>query len=571
MIKAMVALLTEIGLIVGIAAFVSLLGRLVKQPPIIAYLITGVLVGPLFFNLIQGADQLQSLAHLGVALLLFIVGISLDFRVLKQVGGTSIVGGIATISIISLVTFFVAQALAFNSTSSLYLALAFSFSSTVVVVKILSDKKEIDTLHGQIALGILIIEDFVAAIALMVIPVLAGTNVTLISLQIVKSVSVIFGIFIFGKFALPKILDVAAKNQEVLFLCSLAWALIVGIIFNFIGLSTEIGALLAGMVIASSKYSLEIKSKVKGVRDFFVILFFVFFGSQLSSPISNQVIYQALIFSLVILIGKPLIVMTLMRSFGFKKRTNFLAGTSLTQVSEFSLIVLLLGFSIGHIPQSVFSLGILVTLITVFFSSYGIYFSQPIYEKLSSLLRIFDGNRREPGTAKNEKVYDIILLGYNRIGFNLLKAFKISKKNYLIIDYNPITIFNLSKKGINCLYGDVNDSDFLRTIKLNGAQVIISTIPEYSTNIAVRKLIENKNCIFIPTAHDISNALELYTKGADYVIMPHFLGGDFMANMLVRDNFNKKSLKREGENHIKELKERSDEGHQHPRKDFYGS
>lgn len=566
----MVTLLIEIGLIVGIAAVISLLGRFIKQPPIIAYLITGVLVGPLFFNLIQGADQLQALAHLGVALLLFIVGISLDFRVLKQVGGTSIVGGIATLSIVSLATFFVAQALSFSSTSSLYLALAFSFSSTVVVVKILSDKKELDTLHGQIALGILIVEDFVAAIALMVIPVVAGTSATLIGLQIFKSVSVIAGVFIFGKFALPKILNVAARNQEVLFLCSLAWALLIGMIFNFIGLSTEIGALLAGMVIASSKYSLEIKSKVKGVRDFFVILFFVFFGSQLVGPISNQLLFQATIFSLVILIGKPLIVMTLMRSFGFKKRTNFLAGTSLTQVSEFSLIVLLLGFSIGHIPQSVFSLGILVTLITVFFSSYGIYFSQPIYEKLSRLLSIFDGNRKEPGTAKKEKVYDVILLGYNRIGFNLLKAFKIAKKNYLIVDYNPITIFNLSKKGINCLYGDVNDSDFLKNIKLNEAQIVISTIPEYSTNVSIKKAIENKNCIFIPTAHEINNALELYKQGADYVIMPHFLGGDFMANMLVRDSFNKKSLKQEGLSHIKELNERIGEGHQHPRKDFYG-
>ncbi len=404
----------------------------------------------------------------------------------------------------------------------------------------------------------------------MVIPFIAGASATVIGLQIVKSIAIIAGVIIFGKFALPKFLDIAAKNQEVLFLCSLAWALLVGVLFNFIGLSTEIGALLAGMVIASSKYSLEIKSKVKGVRDFFVILFFVFFGSQLSGPISNELIYQATVFSLVILIGKPIIVMTLMRSFGFKKRTNFLAGTSLTQVSEFSLIVLLLGFSLGHVPQSVFSLGILVTLITVFFSSYGIYFSQPIYEKLSRALRIFDGNRKEPGTAKHEKVYDVILLGYNRIGFNLLKAFKIAKKNYLVVDYNPITIFNLSKKGINCLYGDVNDSDFLKSIRLNSAQIVISTIPEYSTNLSVRKAIENKNCIFIPTSHEINNALELYKQGADYVIMPHFLGGDFMANMLVRDNFNKKSLRQEGSSHIKELNERIGEGHSHPRKDFYG-
>lgn len=566
----MESLLLEISLIVGIAAFVSIIGRLIKQPPIIAYLITGVLVGPLVLNLIQGTEQLQALAHLGVALLLFIVGTSLDFRVLKQVGGASIIGGMTTFAIISTATFFVAQALYFNTSSSLYIAIAFSFSSTVVVIKILSDKKELDTLHGQIALGILIIEDFIAAISLMVIPVMDGASISIIGLQIIKAITVIGLVFLVGKTILPKILDLAARNQEVLFLCSLAWALLTGLAFNFMGLSTEIGALLAGMVIASSKYSLEIKSKIKGVRDFFVILFFVFFGAQLTGPITQKLLFQAGIFSSIILIGKPLIVMTLMKLFGFKKRTNFMTGASLTQISEFSLIVLLLGFSLGHIPQSVFSLGILVTLITVFLSSYGIYFAQPIYHRLSKFLDFFDGHRKEISTSKKNESYDIVLLGYNRIGFNLLKAFNISKKKYLIVDYNPTTISNLSKKGLNCLYGDVNDSDFLKELKLNNVQIVISTIPDYSTNVAVKKVIENKNCIFIPTSHEIQQALELYNIGADYVIMPHFLGGDFIASMLVRDNFNKKALKAEGQRHTKDLYERINEGHQHPRRDFYG-
>jgi len=184
----MVSLLLEIGLIVGIAALISLLGRIIRQPPIVAYLITGVLVGPLFLNIVSPTGGLQSLAHLGVALLLFIVGISLDFRVLKQLGGTSIIGGLATMTLVSTITFFISQAMGFQLIASLYIALAFSFSSTVVVVKILSDKKEIDSLHGQIALGILIVEDFIAAIALMVIPVIAGGDITAIGFQIIKAI-----------------------------------------------------------------------------------------------------------------------------------------------------------------------------------------------------------------------------------------------------------------------------------------------------------------------------------------------------------------------------------------------
>ena len=142
-------LLLEIGVIIGIAAIISLLGRLIKQPPIIAYLLTGVIVGPLVLNLISSTEQLQSLASIGIALLLFIIGISLDFRILKHVGGTAIIGGISTVAIVSSIIFFIAQSLGFGSISSLYIALAFSFSSAVVVVKILSDKKEIETLHGQ--------------------------------------------------------------------------------------------------------------------------------------------------------------------------------------------------------------------------------------------------------------------------------------------------------------------------------------------------------------------------------------------------------------------------------------
>ncbi|MEK6847284.1 MAG: cation:proton antiporter, partial [Nanoarchaeota archaeon] len=434
----MVSLLLEIGLIIGIAAIISIIGRVIRQPPIVAYLITGVIAGPLFLKIVSPADTLQSLAHLGVALLLFIVGISLDFRVLKQLGGIAIVGGLATMAVVTTIMFFIAQALGFQLIAALYIALAFSFSSTVVVVKILSDKKEIDSLHGQIALGILIIEDFVAAIALMIIPVLAGGEAITIGLQISKALGLIAGVFIFGRFVFPFLLGIAAKSQEILFLFSIAWALIVSILFNAVGLSTEIGALIAGMVIASSKYSLEIKSKIKGVRDFFVILFFVFFGAQLAGPVTGSLIGKALLISIFILIGKPIIVMSFMRSFGFKKRTNFLAGTSLAQVSEFSLIVILLGFTLGHIPQEVFSLSILVALITIGISSYTMYFSHSIYEYLSRFLNVFDGKRHELSKMPKGENYDVLLLGYNRVGFNLLKAFTLAKKKYLIIDYNPI-------------------------------------------------------------------------------------------------------------------------------------
>lgn len=551
----METLLSQIGIIVGIAAIIALLGRVIKQPSIIAYLITGVLVSPLFFNLIDPATHLQSLASVGIALLLFIIGTSLDFRIFKSVGGASIIGGIATVAIVCSASFLIAKFLGFDLVPAIYIALAFSFSSAVVVVKILSDKKEIETLHGQIALGILIIESFIAALALMIIPVVSSEGTGAILSQVFKFVLMIGSVILVGHFIFSKLLSFAAKNQEVLFLVSLAWALSVGAIFEIVGVSTEIGALVAGMVIASSKYSLEIKSKVKGIRDFFVILFFVYFGAQLAAPITRQLVKQAAIFSIFILVIKPLIVMGLTRSFGFKKRTNFMIGTSLTQVSEFSLIVILMGYSLGHIEQSVFSLTILVTLITVSLSSYAIYFSTPIYNSVSRFLGLFDGNRKHLGNHNKTEKYDLILLGYSRLGFNLVKAFDLAKKKYLVVDYNPITIMNLSKKGIACVYGDVNDSEFLKSINIKEVKMIVSTIPDYAANINVMKAID-KDATFIATTNNIHNALELYKNGADYVISPHYLGGDYIASMLVRDNFSKKTIKEEGKHHIKQMQER---------------
>lgn len=548
-------LLSQIGIIVGIAAIVALLGRVIKQPSIVAYLITGVLVSPLFFNLIDPATHLESLAGVGIALLLFIIGTSLDFRIFRSVGGASVVGGIATVAIVCSASFLISKFLGFDLASSLYIALAFSFSSAVVVVKILSDKKEMETLHGQIALGILIIESFIAALALMIIPVVSSEGTGAIFSQVFKFILMISLVVLVGHFIFSKLLRFAAKNQEVLFLVSLAWALSVGAIFEILDISAEIGALVAGMVIASSKYSLEIKSKIKGIRDFFVILFFVYFGAQLSAPITSELIKQAVVFSAFILIIKPIIVMAITRSFGFKKRTNFMIGTSLTQVSEFSLIVILMGYSLGHIEQSIFSLTILVTLITVSLSSYAIYFSTPIYSSMSRFLGLFDGKRKNLGTHDKTEKYDLILLGYSRLGFNLVKAFDLAKKKYLVVDYNPITIMNLSKKGISCVYGDVNDSEFLKSINLRSAKMIVSTIPDYSANVNVMKFVD-KDATFIATSNQIHNAVELYKNGADYVIMPHYLGGDYIANMLVRDNFSKKNIKEEGKHHIKQIQER---------------
>jgi len=561
----------QLALIIGVAAVLALIGRMIKQPPIIAYLITGILIGPLAFNLLRSTELFQALAHIGVAFLLFIVGLNLDFRVLKDIGKISLFAGLLEIVVVGAITFLIAVGIGFAYTPALYLAVAFAFSSTVVVVKLLSDKNELDTLHGRITLGILIVQDFVAAIALMIIPVLGGGDFTIILFQLGKAALLIFSVFITAYILLPGIFSIAAKNQEVLFLFSVAWALLISVLFDYLSFSLEIGALIAGMALASSKYNLEIRGKVKGIRDFFVVLFFVFFGSQLIGPITGELLVQASIFSALVLIGNPLVIMFIMRAFGYKKRTNFFVGIGFAQISEFSLILILLGFTMGVLSQEVFSLAILVALITMAISSYTIYFSQPIYKRISGALGIFDGKKKEPGITKRTEKYDIILFGYNRIGFNLLKAFNKAKKKCLVVDFNPKIIETLSSKGISCVYGDANDPELLKSIKLNKSKRVVSTIPELETNLTILNSIHNKKIMFIPTSHMTKDTKKLYAAGADYVIMPHFLGGDFMAHLLLKDDFSKRLLIKEGKKQLSELDERLHEGHEHPRKDHHGA
>lgn len=554
------AVLSSISIIVGVAAILTLIARAIKQPPIIAYLIAGVLVGPLFFGFVgpnsSSSDFLEVFARMGVAFLLFIVGLSLDFRVLKEFGKVAGLAGLGEISITLVISFLIAIGLGFSFTPALYLAAALAFSSTVVVVKILSDKKEIDSLHGRIALGILIVEDFVAALVLMILPVIESHDLMLILYGVIKIVILISAIFLLSIFVIGKIIHYLARNQETLFLFGIAWALVLAAIFDYMGLSLEIGALIAGMSLASSKYTLELGGKIKPLRDFFVVLLFVFFGSRLIGPINIDLIKNAVIFSLFILLGKPLIVMGFVRSFGYTKRTVFLTGSTLAQISEFSLILVLIGFNLGHLNQEFMNLAIMISLITIGFSSYSIYYSKTIFNKISHILNILEKKKTLKLDMKKTQQYDIILFGYHRIGYKVLQMLKKTKASFLVVDYNPKVILALEKEGVNCYYGDGADRDFLNEIPISKAKVIISTIPEEESNIAIRDKLRNikSKASFLATAEQPRDAIDLYEKGIDYVVIPHHVGGSFISTILSAFGMDRNKYKKAGREHYLELK-----------------
>ncbi|MBS3071005.1 cation:proton antiporter [Candidatus Pacearchaeota archaeon] len=564
---ALDSIFLNISLIIIIAMVVAAIMRILKQPLIMGYIITGIIVGPYFFNLLSASDAVGTFSKIGVALLLFTVGLHLNPKVIKEVGKVSLITGIGQVIFTSIIGFLIAYSLGFSFTASVYIAVALTFSSTIIIMKLLSDKGDLETVYGKIAIGFLIVQDLIAIFALMLISSLSvGVSASpLIVMTLLKGVLATIFLFGFSIYFLPSIIKVAARTQELLFLFSIAWCLALASLFSYMNFSLEIGALFAGVALSMSPYSTEISSKLKPLRDFFLILFFIFIGSQMvfGDVMNNSV--SILIFSLVILVGNPLIVIALMGFLGYTKRSSFMAGMTVAQIGEFSIIMVALGITVGHLNQEILSIITMIGLITIAGSTYMISYSNKIYPIFSKYLNIFE--RKDIKEKKKiNKNYDAILFGYNRIGFNILNVLKKIKKNYLVIDFNPETISTLSRFGIPSLYGDADDTEFLDELPLSKTKLIISTIPEAETNFLLieKTRLKNKNAIIIVRAHSIKDAIDFYKKGATYVLTPHFLGGEYLAKMIEKSGVDKEDYKKEKEKHIEMLKEMSRTGKDHP-------
>jgi Kef-type K+ transport system membrane component KefB len=558
----------NLSLILAVAIGVSALMRILKQPLIIGYIFSGILVGPYFLNLLSESAIMGTFSQIGVALLLFTVGLHLNPKVIKEVGKVSLITGIGQVLFTSIIGFVISISLGFSLISSIYIATALTFSSTIIIMKLISDKGDINSVYGKISIGFLIVQDVIAVIILMLVSSSSGeinfSNFVFETL-LYGGLSV-FGLFLVTWKLLPLVLKKVAKSQEFLFLFSIGWCLLLASLFSYLNFSLEIGALLAGIALSTTPYSNEISSKMKPLRDFFIILFFMVIGSQMViSDIATNIV-PIIIFSLFVLIGNPLIVMILMGSLGYTKRNGFLAGLTVAQISEFSIILVSLGLSVGHLNSEILSLVTVVGLITIACSTYMITYSNWIYSKIYKKLNIFEKKK----VKKNKfikKDYDVILFGYNRIGYSILNSLKEIKKKSLVVDFNPETIKNLNKFGIPALYGDVYDLEMLDELPLGNLELAISTIPELETNEllieAIRK--KNKKAIIILRAHTIKDALKLYEAGANYVLTPHFLGGEYIAKMIKHVKLEDKDYSKERKKHIKMLKKMYSRGDEHPK------
>lgn len=550
----------ELSYIVAITVGIAFIAKLLKQPLIIAYIIGGLVLSPYGLNLISSPDSIETFSQLGIAFLLFMVGMNLNPKIIKTVGKISVITGLGQIFFTSLLGFLIARYLHFSNVESLYIAIAMTFSSTIVVMKLLSDKKDLDTLYGKISMGFLLVQDVVAMVILLLVASLGSANdISNIAFTVLfKSIGSIAAVIILGKYFLPHVLKKLAENVELLMLSCIAWCFLLASIFHTIGLSIEIGALLAGVSLSMSPYRNEIAARVRPLRDFFLLMFFVFLGTQMQFSNFHDYLMPIIIFSLFILIGNPLIVIILMSLFKYTKRTSFLAGLTVAQISEFSIILIALGIKAGHLEPNVLSFVTVTGLITIAGSTYFIMYGKKIYRKISKYLSFFERNCEKIDDKKplGNKHYSAILLGYNHIGSNLARTLKKLRKKFLVVDYDPEIINELSDKKINCLYNDIEDENLFEEVDFRKVKLVVSTIKNPDINFyIIRKIREiNQKCIVVVVSERVEEAFQCYDKGATYVLMPHSLGGDHVAALVEHFGFDFTKFSLQKNRHLKQLK-----------------
>ncbi len=569
-------LLWDIGLIILVSTVFAFFAKALKQPLILAYVLTGIVIGPSGpFPLITNEDIIITLAELGIAFLLFMVGLELDIKRLKDVGRVSAGCGLGQIIITFIFGFLLADFLGFSQIESFYIAFALTISSTMIVIKLLSDKGELYTLHGKIALGTLLIQDVVTIMALAILTTLKIENgyidfsASSLGVSIITGFGLVFVATISGRFILPPFLRFAAKSVELLFLTALAWCFVFSafsyLAFSYLlgpGASPEaansfiaIGAFLAGVSLASFPYNLAIVGRVRSLKDFFVTIFFVSLGMEVLFEIPP--IQEVILFSLFVLIGTPLIMMTISSLFGYGKRTSLLTALSLAQISEFSFILATEGLFLGHIDHGIFSLIMWIALITITVSSYFIIHSDRIYNRMLPALKIFGrisrGRELEDIPKKSER--HVIVFGCHRMGGVVIKTLQAMKKDFLVVDLNPEIIKPLIEQRIPAIYGDMGDIEILERINLKDADAIISTIPSLNDNLLAIKETRKRNpdALIIITANNINNALTLYKAGTDYVILPNILGGERVSDFLMDYMLNKERFGSLKKKHILQL------------------
>ncbi|HMO33390.1 MAG TPA: cation:proton antiporter [Lacibacter sp.] len=526
----------EFALILVLAALLGALGQLLRQPLIVMFIALGILVGPSVLDLVKSKDNIRLLAEIGISILLFIVGLKLDVRVIRSVGKIALLTGLGQVIFTSLVGYLIGLALGFSPLHSFYIAVALTFSSTIIIVKLLTDKKEIDSLHGQIAIGFLIVQDLVVILVMIVLSAMRMERATTLGADLLKTLAsgsiLLLLTYVAMKWIIPRLSYFLARSQEILTLSAIAWALGLASLGEIMGFSGEVGAFLAGVSLASSSFKDVIGSRLVSLRDFLLLFFFVHLGANLNLGVIGNQVSAALIFSVFVLVGNPLIVLIIMGVMGYRKRTSFLAGLTVAQISEFSLIFAGLGLAIGHITEDTVGLITLVGIITIGLSTYLILYSHRIYESLAPFLGLFERKhpyRENHASASSGQQVDIILIGLGRFGSRIADNLdNYPHLSYMAVDFDPTVVKEYEAKGRTIRYGDIEDPELPEQIPFWDARCIISTVPDKNISLHLLRILKAQGYAgkIIVTALNESDYGDLQPYAPDQILLPYQIAAD---------------------------------------------
>jgi Kef-type K+ transport system membrane component KefB len=502
------------------------LALLLRQPLIVGLIAAGIAVGPDVLGIVEHAEEIELLATIGISLLLFVVGLKLDVRLVRKLGPVALATGLGQVVFTSVVGFFIALGLGFDTVPAVYIAVALTFSSTIIIVKLLTDKRETDDLHGRIALGFLIVQDICVVLAMIAITAFGDTTGDLgaeVLGVVLRGVALLVVVGLFGRYVAPRVTRLLARQSELLVLGAVTWAVLLAAISLALGFSEEVGAFLAGMSLASTQYREAISGRLSTLRDFLLVFFFIELGTQFELTAAFDQLGAAVVFSLFVLIGNPIIVLIIMGLLGYRKQVSFKAGLTVAQISEFSLILVALGIAQGQIDSEVLGLVTAVGLITIAASTYMIMGSDRLYDRLEPYLGIFERARPTASIDLDDEQPrpEYVVIGLGRFGSTVVRELLDQGEDVLGVDFDPRSV-DSGRWDAPVIYGDAEDPSLPDQIPLERARWIISTVRGRDTNLHLLQAFRHHGFDggIAMAADDEDTEALLRAAGADVTIRP---------------------------------------------------
>jgi Kef-type K+ transport system membrane component KefB len=548
----------EIAALVLLAAALGFAGLVLRQPLVVAFIAVGVLAGPDALGLVDSSAFVETLSQISIAVLLFLVGLKLDLSLVRSLGRVAVAAGVGQVTLTAAAGAALCLLLGFGVVTALYVGAALSFSSTIVIVKLLSDKAELSALHGKIALGILIVQDLVVVLGMAALSALAPGAAAdgasghagapgIGALPILGGVGLLVGVLLFIRYLADPLVARVARSPELLVIFATGWAAGLAAVADGVGLGKEIGGLLAGVSLASTAYRDAISSRLAPLRDFLLLFFFIDLGAGLDLRALGAAVGPAAVLSLFVLVGKPLLVLALLVRLGYGVRTAALAGMTLGQISEFSLIFIGLGAGLDHLDEAAEGVVTLVGLVTIALSVYVVTWSQTLFARLEPWLAPLD--RRDPfreadalGHRAEGRAHDFVLFGLGRYGSRIGQDLSNRGHRVLGVDFDPEAVASWRARGLDAVFGDATDPEFAAHLNLDGTQAVIAAVPRErgpltsaDPQIALVHGLRSagfRGRIVLSASH-ADDAARLRGLGADLVLSPFDDAASFAVEQLV--------------------------------------